>query len=94
MFRAEFCQLTNDPTLKLQGRLVGPWAEQARTLLIDDSVPKDLIVDLTDVSYVDSVGEQVLDWFRSIGARFTAEATYAAFICEQLNLPLQDALST
>jgi anti-anti-sigma regulatory factor len=61
---------------------VGPWAEQARTLLIDDSVPKDLIVDLTGVSYVDSIGEQVLKRLCNLGATFIANATYAAFLCE------------
>ncbi|HVO62557.1 MAG TPA: STAS domain-containing protein [Terriglobales bacterium] len=92
MFRAQICEHENGTTLKLQGRLVGAWAEQARSLFMKDSVPNGLIVDLTDVSYIDSVGEQVLNWFGSIGAEFVAKATYAAFICERLNLPLQDRL--
>jgi anti-anti-sigma regulatory factor len=92
MFRAEICQLANGPTLTLQGRLVGAWAEQARTLFIKDAVPKGLIIDLTDVSYIDSVGEQVLEWFCSVGAKFIAKAHYGAFICERLQLPLQDGV--
>ena len=93
MFRAQICELANGPTLTLQGRLVGPWAEQARTLFVKDSVPKGLIVDLTDVSYVDSIGEQVLNWFCCVGATFIANATYPAFLCERLQLPLHDALA-
>ena len=89
MFRAQMCQLKNSPTLKLEGRLVGAWAEQAKDLFAKDSVPKGLVVDLTDVSYVDLVGEQILNWFRSVGAEFAAGAAYAGFICERMNLPLK-----
>jgi len=39
----------------MEGRLIGEWAEQAKSLITKDSVPKGLIVDLTDVTYVDSV---------------------------------------
>lgn len=89
MFRAEIHQLANGPTLKMEGRLVGEWAEQTKSLVTMASVPKGLIVDVTEVSYVDSVGEQVLSWFRSIGAVFVAKAIYAAGVCERLHLPLR-----
>ena len=91
MFRAQLCELANGAILTLEGRLVGAWAEQARALLTENSVPKGLIVDLTDVSYIDSIGEQVLKWLCSVGAKFTANATYAAFVCERLELPLHEA---
>jgi ABC-type transporter Mla MlaB component len=62
MFRAEIQWLASGPTLKLEGKLVADWAVQARRLVTKDVLPKDLIVDLTEVSYVDSVGEQLLKW--------------------------------
>lgn len=89
MFRAEIHELANGPTLKMEGRLVGEWAEQTKSLLTKASVPKGLIVDVAEVSYVDSVGEQVLSWFRSVGAVFVANAIYAASVCERLHLPLR-----
>lgn len=89
MFRAEILQIANVPTLKLEGRLVGEWAEQAKGLVVKASVPKGIVVDLTDVSYVDSVGEQVLTWLGSVGAVFIAKAVYVASVCERLRLPLQ-----
>jgi hypothetical protein len=92
MFRAEIHQLANGPTLKMEGRLVGEWAEQTKSLITKASVPKGLIIDLTEVAYVDSVGEQVLKWFSSIGAVFVAKAIYAAGVCERLCLPLQGKL--
>jgi hypothetical protein len=33
MFRAEILWLANGPILKMEGRLVGDWAEQARCLV-------------------------------------------------------------
>lgn len=92
MFRAQICQLANGPTLKMEGRLVGDWAEQAKSLVIKDSVPKRLMVDLTEVTYVDSVGDQVLKWLESIGAIFIAKGIYAAGTCERLQLPLLDTI--
>jgi hypothetical protein len=88
MFRAQIIQLANAPTLKMEGSLVGQWAEEAKLLLTNGPVPKGLVVDLTDVSYVDSVGENVLTWFASVGASFMARAVYAASLCERLQLPV------
>ena len=42
MFRAEILWLANGPTLKMEGKLVGEWAEQARCLVTADVVPKGL----------------------------------------------------
>jgi hypothetical protein len=92
MFRAQICELVIGPTLKMEGRLVGDWAEQAKSLVIKDSVPKGLMVDLTEVTYVDSVGDQVLKWLESIGAKFIAKGIYAAGTCERLQLPLLDTI--
>jgi len=88
MFRAQINQLASGPTLKMEGSLTGEWAQEAKSLVTNGPVPKGLIVDLTDVSYIDSVGEQVLAWLGSVGASFMAKAVYAASICERLQLPL------
>ena len=86
MFRAELKQLANGPILKMEGRLVGDWANEARSLVTRGSALEGLVVDLTEVSYVDGIGEQLLVWLSSIGARFVATAVYAAGICERLEL--------
>ena len=46
-----------------------------------------LVVDLTEVTAVDSVGEEALSFFGRLGAEFIADNDYARYICEQLNLP-------
>lgn len=90
MFRAEIQWLGSGPTLKLEGKLVADWAEQARCLVTKDVVPKGLIVDLTEVSYIDSAGEQLLKWLASVGALFVAGNVYAIAVCDRLRLsPMQ-----
>ena len=90
MFRAEMQWLPNGPTLKLEGKLVTDWAEQARCLVTKDVLPKGLIVDLTEMSYIDSVGEQLLKWLASVGALFAAGNVYAIAVCDRLGLsPVQ-----
>jgi len=89
MFRAEIQWLADGPTLKMAGKLVGEWAEEARSLVTTNVVPKGLIVDLTDVSYIDSAGQRLLIWLGSVGAVCVATNDYAAAICEQLGIPVQ-----
>jgi len=93
MFRAEIRWAANGPILKMEGRLVGAWAEQASSLITTELIPKGLIVDLTDISYVDAVGEQLLICLSSIGAKFAAMNVYAAGLCERLGLPLLGGVS-
>ena len=86
MFRAEIQWLASGPTLKLEGKLIADWAEQARCLVTKDVLPKGLIVDLTEVSYVDSAGERLLSWLGSVGALFAASGVYTTAVCERLGL--------
>jgi len=72
----------------LEGKLVADWAEQARYLVTKDVLPQGLMVDLTEVSYVDSVGEQLLKWLASVGAVFIGGSVYAFAVCDRLRLPL------
>ena len=90
MFRAQIYQMADGPTLKMEGCLVAEWANEAKSLMTSAPVPKGLIVDITDVSYIDSVGEQVLAWLASVGASFMAGGVYAASVCERLRLPSYD----
>jgi hypothetical protein len=95
MFRAEIQWLASGPIMKLEGRLVADWAEQARCLVTRDVLPKGLIVDLTEVSYVDSAGEQLLKWLASVGAVFVAGSVYAFAVCDRLHLlPMQRIAET
>ena len=91
MLRAEIHQLKGGPLLKLEGRLVGEAAEVARALVTKTMVPVPtrLLIDLTDVTYIDSIGEQLLTWLKDIGAAFIASGIYVMGVCERLHLPLR-----
>jgi len=52
-------------------------------------VPNGLLVDLSEVTYIDSVGEQLLLWLRNSQAKFVAETYHARDICERLQLTFQ-----
>ena len=88
MFRAQVNQLASGPTLKMEGNLVGAWAEEAKSLVTSGPVPKGLIVNLADVRQIDSVGEEVLVWLASVGSSFIPNGLYAASVCKRLQLPI------
>jgi hypothetical protein len=47
-----------------------------------------LVVDLTDVTFIDSAGEAVLSFFSRLGAKFVALDAYMLDVCERLHLAL------
>ena len=57
-------------TLKLEGRVVGPWVEELRRIcepfLAED---RSLKLDLAEVSYVDAEGVATLNSFKSRGVK-------------------------
>jgi anti-anti-sigma regulatory factor len=81
----------NDPSgavvMRLEGRLVEKFAEVAKAAA-GRKPPRNLIVDLSDVTYVDSSGEELLRWLRRMGGEFRAESLYSRSVCEYLGLPL------
>jgi hypothetical protein len=89
MLRAAFSHKNDGLVLKLEGRLVGAWAVQVKSLLSRHFVSNGLLVDVTEVTYVDSVGEQLFLWLRDLQAKFVAETCYARDVCERLQLDLK-----
>jgi len=47
-----------------------------------------LVVDLTEILFIDATGEEVLSFVKKLDAQFIAETSYSRDICERLNLPL------
>jgi hypothetical protein len=91
MLRVEFNHNGNGTFLvRLEGRLVGPYAEDARTTLANYQVPGKMVVDLTEVTFIDSSGEEMLRWLGHMGGEFIAENVYAQAICEHLGLQVAE----
>jgi hypothetical protein len=88
MLRVEIQQLDGALICRLEGRFTGAGAQQVRTLVTECQSEMRLIVDLTEVMYIDSVGEGVLSLLKRLGSQFVAETSYSKHVCERLNLPL------
>ena len=93
MLRMEFYRHADCLELRMEGRFVRDFADHARMLIGDSILPPKLIVDLSEVNYVDAVGEEVLLWFKEIGVKFIAKSAYSHGVCERLRLPNEGELS-
>lgn len=74
--------------IRLEGRFAGEDAEHVRMLVTHRNIEERLLVDLTGVSFIDSVGEVALSFFSRLGAKFIAQDVYLLDVCKRLNLPL------
>ena len=87
MLRVEFNDDGNGGLMvRLFGRMVGLYAEDARRALASRQLPASIVVDLSEVTFVDLFGEQVLLWLGRLGARFVANSVYVRSVCEGLQL--------
>lgn len=90
MMRIKLDESATTMTVRVEGRFVGKYAEDARGVLLQRKLrPKLLVVNLSDVSFVDATGEEVLSWLAQIGGEFIAENAYSSYVCERLRLPLR-----
>ena len=88
MLRVEFQDVRNTLTMRLEGRFVGPFAEDTRDLVTRCKIPPRLVVNLSEMTFVDAIGEGVLLWLARIGGEFVAENCYPLHVCERLHLPM------
>ncbi len=88
MFKVEFHEAGPELTMRMEGRFVAEHAEDTRDLFTRCKASTGLIVDLSDVTFVDAVGEEVLLWLGRLGGLFVADSAYSLDICERLHLPL------
>ena len=88
MLRVEFQDVGNTVTMRLEGRFVGPFAKDTRDRVMRCKIPLRLIVNLSEVTFVDAIGEEALSWLARIGGEFVAENCYPLHVCERLHLPM------
>jgi hypothetical protein len=88
MLRVETQESDGALICSLQGRFTGEGAEHVRLLVTRYDSKLELVVDLTEVLFIDAVGEDVLSFIRKLGGEFVAETAYTRDICERLQLPL------
>jgi hypothetical protein len=94
MLRVETVDSADSLRIKLEGRLAGNDAEHARIVIssleaaVQPGTDMGLVVDLTEVVFIDALGEEVLSFLGRLGAQFVATTSYAIDVCERLHLPL------
>jgi hypothetical protein len=80
--RSEGSDLTH--TLKLQGKLLGPWIGELESACGMGRVPADRVhLDLSDLTFVDAAGARFLEVLIRDGARVVA---CSVFVAELLHL--------
>jgi hypothetical protein len=88
MLRIEMQDSGKALTIRLEGRFTADGAEHTRMLVARSKTKRRLVVDLTEVTFIDSVGEAALSFFSRLGAKFVAEDAYTFGVCERLHLTL------
>jgi hypothetical protein len=93
MIRIELDASAKTMTMRIQGRLIGKYAEDARRLVAYCKRLPKLIVDLSEASVIDSTGEEVLSWLGRLGGEFVAKSSPSQLVCERLHLPMVSGVS-
>jgi anti-anti-sigma regulatory factor len=88
MLRVETQESVDALIFRLEGRFTGEGAEDVRTLVTRCDNEMKLVIDLTEVLFIDALGEGVLSFLKRLGAQFVAETSYSRDVCERLQLPL------
>ena len=86
MLRVEISDSAETLVLRLEGRFTGADAEHTRALATRFATCRKVLVDLTEVVFIDAVGEEVLAFLGQSGAQFVAPNSYVLDVCERLNL--------
>lgn len=94
MLRVEVHDASNTTWLRVEGRFVGAFAEDTKVMVVRCKLPSHLVVDLSEVMFVDAEGEEVLLWLARIGAQFVANSCYSLDVCERLHLPIHQERGT
>jgi hypothetical protein len=79
--------------LRMSGRLAEGCRDEVETFVGSHETVPNMVVDLSEVTYIDWAGEEVLSWLGQRGVRFTASNSYPLHICERLRLRMADSLS-
>jgi len=86
MLRVEIRDALGAVMISLHGRLTGEYTEPLRMLVNRCSRESRIQVDLNEVTFVDSAGEEALSLLKDLHGEFIAENIYAKDLCNRLQL--------
>ena len=87
MLRITVQQSRQQVTIKLEGRIVGPWVEELRRTwmsLAPSLGSKVLRIDLCEVTFVDTPGKRLLREVCITGARFRADTAMTKYLVGEI----------
>jgi anti-anti-sigma regulatory factor len=82
MLRIERVENAAGTTVRATGRLAGPWVAELERALSENAPDAPVLIDLTDVSFVDREGIALL---RMLRRRGLVNLRCSAFVAEQIN---------
>jgi anti-anti-sigma regulatory factor len=81
-------------TLKLEGKLSGPWVDEAAKVwsdVVGDMPGKDVIVDLSGVTFIEEEGKELLGQMLGQGAQLRDGRLMTRYIINQLAQEAKDS---
>jgi len=87
MLRISCEDSTQSPTLKLEGKLTGPWVDEVERAwcdLVADKPTTCVGVDLSGVTFVDPKGKKLLHWMFQQGAELRDANLMTKYIVSQM----------
>ena len=87
MMKIEICVDSGRLTLKVEGRVAGPWVyelERCWRSARENHAKEPFLVDLTGVSYIDQAGQYLLELMHRDGASFAAAGLMTQSIVNQI----------
>lgn len=86
MFRVEVHEVADHLLIKIEGRLAGDYAQDARSKVTCSETGVRRVIDLNELTSIDGEGEEVLLMLNSSGAEFITDNAYSRYLCERLSL--------
>lgn len=74
-------------TLKLEGKIAGPWVNELRRAwgaFATDSEASPVVLDLSGVTFIDSEGEKLLEWLFHQGAQLSGGPLMTKYIVDKV----------
>lgn len=82
--------LLDTTILRMSGRLAEGCREEVEGIVgAQEALPK-MIVDLSQITYIDREGEELLCQLGRRGAKFAADSPYVQHVCERLHLAMPE----
>ncbi len=85
MLRVTFEKGLEATTVKLEGKIIGPWADELKRAwgeLVAGRPAKPIIVDLSGVTFIGSEGKSILTWMSKQGADLRAGNLMTKYIVD------------